>query len=205
MRTLITTLLLTTTLVGCVSQAKYAQLESQLEACRNKKGGGGGGGGGSGGGGGGAETRRALLEQLKPLVDRGILEVEDYDGRTVIGMRSEVLFPSGSWELSPDGKATIREVGKALNNQTNTRWQIEGHTDNDPMQGNLTNWELGANRALAVLHVMVEAGMSSDRLSAATFGEFNPVVKNDTDEHKAKNRRIEIVLLRDFRAAKQLE
>lgn len=181
---------------GCSSAAKVAQLENQLAQCRGKKGGGGGGA---------AATPGALLEQLKPLVDRGILEVEDQDGRTVLGMRSEVLFGSGSSELSVEGKETIREIAKALHTQTTTRWQVEGHTDNDPMAGGMTNWELGANRALAVLHVMVDAGMPPGRLSAATFGEFTPVAKNDNNEGKARNRRIEIVLLRDFRAAKSLE
>jgi chemotaxis protein MotB len=199
MRELSVVVLACTLLVGCVSQSKYAQLETQLAQCRGKKVGGGGGGAG------GEARRTALLDQLKPLVDRGVLEVEDYDGRTVLGMRSEVLFGSGSAELSPDGRATLREVAKALAGQENTRWQIEGHTDNDPMQGAVTNWELGANRALAVLHVMVESGMPPGRLSAATFGEYAPVAKNDKAEGKAKNRRIEIVLLRDFRAAKVLE
>ena len=199
---------LTVTLVvlfatGCVSKAKYDKVESQLAACRDKKG--GGGGGGVGGGGGGASRRSALLEQLRPLVDKGILEVEDADGRTVIGMKSEVLFPSGSADLSPDGRETLRTVARVLDSQTNTNWQIEGHTDNDPIQGTGTNWELGANRALAVLHLMVDAGMAPGRLSAATFGEYAPVATNDTAVGKAQNRRIEIVLLPELKRAKKLD
>lgn len=188
---------LLTVAAGCSSAAKVQELENQLQACRGKKGGAPAGGG--------SAQKGAILEQLKPLVDRGILSVEDQDGRTVLGMRSEVLFSSGSSELSNDGRQTVAEIARVLNKQEGTRWQVEGHTDNDPMQGAMTNWELGANRALAVLHVMIDAGMSPQRLSASTFGEFNPVARNESADGKAKNRRIEIVLLRDFRAAKTLE
>ena len=177
---------------GCVSKARFATVESQLDTCRErlqkhrdrnddgKKG-----------------ERDELAKQLQPLIDRGVLEVEDVEGRTVIGMRSEVLFPSGSAELSNNGRATIVDLGRVLAARTEARWQVEGHTDNAPIATAQfpSNWDLGAARSLAVLKVMLKSGMSPERVSAATFGEFAPVASNASDPSRALNRRIEVVLL----------
>ncbi len=177
---------------GCVSKSKYMQIENQLETCRTrlqkhrarnddgKKG-----------------ARDELAKQLQPLIDRGVLEVEDVEGRTVIGMRSEVLFPSGSAELSDNGRTTVSDLGRVLARRTEARWQVEGHTDNEAISTAQfpSNWDLGAARALAVLKVMMQAGMSPQRVSAATFGEYAPVASNATAANRAFNRRIEVVLL----------
>jgi chemotaxis protein MotB len=179
---------------GCVAKSKYVELENQLENCREKNRGGGEGRRGTG-------DRAELIQQLQPLVQKGILEVEDIDGRTVIGMRAEVLFPSGSADLSASGKETIREVGGILARRTDLNWQIEGHTDNEPISTAEfpDNWHLGAARAMAVLRVLINAGMDPNHVSAATFGQYAPVASNTSDSGKAMNRRIEIVLLPEIR------
>lgn len=179
--------------VGCVSKSKYSELETKYEQCRTKLG--------------KAKERSgppAWVQQLQPLVDRGVLEVEDVDGRTVIGMSSEVLFRSGSADLSADGRQTVSDLAKILARQTDADWQVEGHTDNQPISSEAfpSNWDLGAARALSVLKVMLDAGMSADHLSAATFGQFAPVASNATDAGRAQNRRIEVVLLPEIRSRK---
>ncbi|MEZ4240886.1 MAG: OmpA family protein [Myxococcota bacterium] len=123
------------------------------------------------------------MAQLQPLVQRGVLEVTNQDGRTVIGMRANVLFPSGSADLSPQGRETVTEVGRILAKKTSLDWQVEGHTDNQPISSEAypDNWYLGASRAIAVLEVMVRAGMPGDHVSAATFGQFAPIASNSTD------------------------
>lgn len=139
---------------------------------------------------------KELLEDLKPLIDRGLLSVEIVDGRVVIGMTADVLFPSGSAQLSPEGKRNVGEVTQALKRRTSSQnFQIEGHTDNDPISTPEfpDNWHLGAARAITVLEFMVDSGFPKDRLSAATFGDTEPVGGN-----KAQNRRIEIVVLPDL-------
>ena len=78
--------------------------------------------------------------------------------------------------------------------------RIEGHTDNIPIGGNLakrypTNWELSAARALNVTHYLEKEGIDPAILSAATFGECQPVADNNTPEGRAKNRPIAIILL----------
>ena len=76
------------------------------------------------------------------------------------------------------------------------RFQIAGHTDDEPIRvsGFSSNWQLSAERALEVVGVLIECGMQPETLSAAGYGEFDPLSPNDTAENKAHNRRIEITL-----------
>ena len=147
-----------------------------------------------------AQQLLELRKEFQPLIDRGVLEVTVDEGRIVIGMAADVLVPSGSAELSSDGRATVSQVAHLLAKRTGREFQVEGHTDSDPIASDdfPSNWELGSARAIHVVQVMVEAGMSADRLSAATFAEHRPVGPNDTNVGKAKNRRIEVVLLPDL-------
>jgi chemotaxis protein MotB len=141
-----------------------------------------------------------LLARFKPLMDAGRLKVKISDGRMVVEVGTDILFASGSATLSADGKAAIAEVAQVLNGIEGKRYQVEGHTDNVPIKTGRypTNWELAADRALTVVKAMIEAGLSPDRVSGASFGEFKPAVANDTPEHKAANRRIEIVIVPDL-------
>jgi chemotaxis protein MotB len=73
---------------------------------------------------------------------------------------------------------------------------VAGHTDNVPIRTMLypSNWELSTRRAVEVVHILVAQGMNPKVLAAAGYGEFDTVAPNDTAEHRAQNRRIEIVL-----------
>lgn len=142
-----------------------------------------------------------ILNDLKPLVDKGLLKVENVGGRVVIGMASDVLFGSGSADLSAEGASTVMEVARALGRRAADHdFQVEGHTDNQPIASAQfpNNWYLGAARAITVSQKMVEAGFSTKHISAASFGDLHPVASNDTADGRAKNRRIEIVLLPDL-------
>jgi chemotaxis protein MotB len=179
-------------LVGCVPKAKYDALETRLEECqeRNQK--------REAAAKRRAEAERELQAELKPLIDKGILSVQGAGGRTVIGMRAEVLFPSGSADLSPEGAETVRTIASVLAKRTeDANFQVEGHTDTEPISTPEfpNNWYLGAARAIGVAEEMIRAGMPADRVSAATFGQNSPVAPNNSDDGRAKNRRIEIVVL----------
>jgi len=141
-----------------------------------------------------------LIDEFRPLIDRGILEITVAKGSITIGMAADVLFPSGSAQLSDEGQANIREVARLLGRRTDREFQVQGHTDTDPIRSAEfpDNWHLGAARALNVVQFMIASGMSADQLSAATFGEHQPVATNDSDEGKSANRRIEIVFLPDL-------
>jgi chemotaxis protein MotB len=143
---------------------------------------------------------KALLDKFKALIDAGKLKVRIKEGRMVVELATDILFPSGSANLSKDGKAAIKEVSALLESIPGRKFQVEGHTDNVPLSGKgyASNWELASARALTVLHTMTEAGLAADRISAASYGDSRPAVANDTPENKAANRRIEIVVVPDL-------
>ncbi len=143
---------------------------------------------------------KSLIERFKPLMDAGRLRVKIVDGRMVVELATDVLFESGKADLSDDGVEAITEVTGLLVGIPDRRFQIEGHTDNVPIKTSRfpSNWELAAARAITVVTTMVGAGMPPDRVSGASYGEFKPTAPNDTDEGKARNRRIEIVVVPDL-------
>jgi chemotaxis protein MotB len=152
----------------------------------------------------GAERRlqqyRDLLSRFQALIDAGTLEVMVIDGRMVVSMKTDVLFASGSAALSADGKTAVAEVAGILASIEDRRFQVEGHTDNVPISSERypNNWVLASARAIGVVEHMLGAGLAPERISAASFGEFRPADTNMTDEGKARNRRIAIVLVPDL-------
>ncbi|TGK20868.1 endoflagellar motor protein [Leptospira fluminis] len=142
---------------------------------------------------------RNLLSSFKSMIDAGKLKIRIVDGRMVVVLSSDILFPPGSASLSAKGADAIKEVTGILASLQGRRFQVEGHTDDVPtgVKG-YSNWELASARALNVLHTMTKAGMPEDRISAASMGSSRPAVPNTTPENKAANRRIEIVIVPDL-------
>lgn len=153
-----------------------------------------------------AEQRKRLQEfqdltaRFKKLTDSGTLSVRMIDGKMVVSLGSDVLFSSGSAKLSAAGQEAVKEVSKQLAGIAGKRYQVEGHTDNVPIATAVfpSNWELASARALNVTRAMIDAGMPANRVSAASFGDTQPVQANDTAEGKAANRRIAIVVVPDL-------
>ena len=143
---------------------------------------------------------RDLLARFKRLIDSGTLEVKIVDGRMVVAMATDVLFASGSATLSEQGETALTEVATILASIPDREFQVEGHTDDDPIHTAQfpNNWVLASARALNVVDHMLDNGMPPERISGASFGEFRPVASNDDDEEKALNRRIEIVVVPDL-------
>lgn len=141
-----------------------------------------------------------LLSRFKALIDAGKLRVKIVDGKMVVELATDVLFDSGSAALSEAGKAAIVEVSKILVTIPGRQYQVEGHTDNVPIKTSQfpSNWELAFARSLTVVKTMIDAGMPAPRVGAVSYGEFHPVHPNDSTEHKAANRRIEIVVMPDL-------
>jgi len=145
---------------------------------------------------------RDLLARFQSLIDAGKLKVKIQNGRMVVELASDVLFASGSASLSADGKTAIEEVAGVLASIPERTFQVEGHTDDDPIHTAQypSNWELASGRALTVVKAMVDAGMPPERISASSYALFQPVTPNDSDEGKSANRRIEIVVIPDLSA-----
>lgn len=144
-----------------------------------------------------AATFRNLMEKLRSMIDAGQLKVVIRDGRMLIALDSDVLFDSGKTSLKPAGEAALAKLAPVLAGINDRKYQVAGHTDDVPIHTArfVSNWELSTARAVEVVRFLVANGMKPQQLSAAGFGEFDPAVANDNPEHRAQNRRIEIVLL----------
>ena len=106
------------------------------------------------------------------------------------------MFESGRTDVKPDGKAALARVAQALATVPDRDFLVAGHTDNVPIHTELfpSNWELSTARAVEVVKLLVDKGVKPEVLAAAGYGQFDPVAANDSPEHRAQNRRIEIVL-----------
>lgn len=148
-----------------------------------------------------AEARAAqfqeLIKRFEKLSDAGKLKVMLRDGRMIIVLPNDVLFDSAHAELKPEGATTLKEVAKIIKTMPDRHFQIAGHTDNVKISTAKypSNWELSTARAITVTRLFVDNGVEPKSLSAAGYGEFDPVAPNDAAESKAKNRRIEITLV----------
>jgi chemotaxis protein MotB len=148
-----------------------------------------------------AEARVAqfqeLIRRFQKLADAGKLKVVLRQGRMIIELPTDVLFDSGKSDIKGAGRDTLLEVGKVLASMPDRRFQVAGHTDNVKISTTRfpSNWELSTARAVEVVKLLVSAKVKPENLSAAGYGEFDPVAANDSPDNKQKNRRIEITLV----------
>lgn len=138
-----------------------------------------------------------VLGRFRSLIDAGRLSVSIVRGRMVINLPQDILFGSGSADLAREGRETLGEIASVLSEFEDRTFQVEGHTDDDPISTTQfpSNWELSAARSLSVVKLLVERGVAPELVSGAAFGEFQPVATNETEEGQRLNRRIEIVML----------
>jgi chemotaxis protein MotB len=141
--------------------------------------------------------RDRLARDLADAIGARRLElIRDARG-LVVSMPDDAAFSTGSAEATSEARRLISTVGETLRRAPN-RIRIEGHTDNRPIRTTKyeSNWELSTARASAVVaYLITEAGIEASRLSAAGYGEFHPLNPNDSDEHRARNRRVDLVIL----------
>jgi chemotaxis protein MotB len=117
--------------------------------------------------------------------------------------QSEVLFPSGSADLQPEGQrqlaqlaVTLQDVARRIPAEINWVLQVDGHTDRRPISTSQfpSNWELSSARAISVIKFLISRGIAPDRLSATGFGEFHPLDVREDEIGFRRNRRIELKL-----------
>lgn len=141
-----------------------------------------------------------LKEELNKKKSEGFA---DLAGLTLVTRRNElvlrlsdtVLFDSGDDKLKPKARdVMIALAGELRKRKLSVR--VEGHTDDKPIRTFRfrSNWDLSTARATAVVTALAAAQFEPDRLSAAGFAEFHPIVANDTPEHRATNRRVDLVV-----------
>lgn len=142
------------------------------------------------------DVREALVEALQSFgLDPHVSLRLDSRGLVVSIATDDVLFASGSPELSEAGREVIGGLAPILADFDN-EILIEGHTDTVPLdQNGYTNWNLSADRALSVLEMLVTSDINPRRLSATGYGEYRPISDNSTEEGRAANRRVELVIV----------
>lgn len=156
------------------------------------------------------DTYEALVVDLNKEISEGKVEIEQVKGRLQLSVAEEIFFDSGRAELKVEGEEVLKRIGAILKKIPEKSIRIEGHTDNVKIGRSLrekypTNWELGAARAVNVVRYLQEVGVDPLRLSAVSYAQYRPVDSNKTKAGRAKNRRIEIVLVdRDLDLAKKM-
>ncbi len=145
------------------------------------------------------QAKRLLEERLsQEIADKQVL-LERTNRGLIITMANDILFDSGKAKLKSDAHSMLSKIARVLNENVSDRdVGVEGHTDNVPIKrsGWKSNWELSTARATSVLHYLIdECGVQPQRLSAIGYGEYKPVDTNETKIGKAKNRRVEIIIL----------
>lgn len=151
-------------------------------------------------------AKDAAMKALKDRVSAALtgfegkgLTVVQKDGRVYVSMENKLLFPSGSYAVDAKGKELIVKLAKAIENEKELNVLVEGHTDTDKVLGGgalKDNWDLSVMRATSVVRIMQESSkLDPVRITAAGRGEYVPIDPND----KAKNRRIEVVLIPDLK------
>lgn len=136
-------------------------------------------------------TRSLSREEMKDV------DVQVLKGVVYISLADNMLYKSGSYEISPTAGATLSKIAKIITDYKDYEVLIEGNTDNVPInQTNIrNNWDLSALRASSVVQALQNTyRVDPKRLTAGGRGEYNPVAGNDTEAGKAKNRRTQIII-----------
>ena len=142
---------------------------------------------------------KALADTLEKELKRGLLEIETVKDEIVLRIREKGSFPSGSAKLQKSFYPVLRKIGKALN-EVEGRIVVAGHTDNVPISTRKysSNWLLSAARSATVVHHLIKIGkLTSSRVQIRAHAENEPIAPNNSNQNRAKNRRVEIIVKSD--------
>jgi chemotaxis protein MotB len=137
-----------------------------------------------------------LAQSLKQEISEGKIQLSELKGKMTVQLKDKILFASGSARVGKEGEAALAKIADALKTVNGKIIRVEGHTDDVPTGGGQfpTNWELSLARAMAVVRTLQDSGVDPMTLSAAGYGQYQPIAANDSPENRSLNRRIEIVL-----------
>jgi len=160
-------------LSGCVSQSKYNALDQEYQQ---------------------------LQQSMNSEVGSQKMQITRLQNAIKVNVNSELLFPSGGWEMSAQAQQTIAKMAAILAPQQTTKINVNGYTDDTPIgpglmrQGVTSNLILSQKRADNVMQYMISQGVKPELVSAQGFGDADPVASNATAEGKAQNRRVELTI-----------
>jgi chemotaxis protein MotB len=160
-------------LAGCVSQQKYDALDAEYQQ---------------------------LNQTMSAEVAANQMHITRLQNAIKVTINSELLFPSGAWQMPVEAQQTISKIVPILAPRQQTKIMVNGYTDNVPIgpglmsQGITSNLELSQKRADNVMQFMISQGVNPNLVSARGFGDADPVASNDTPAGRAQNRRVELTL-----------
>ncbi len=142
------------------------------------------------------DAQKTIETSLNEQVAKKLSEIEAIKKQFRKVFPDTVLFNSGSMTITEEGEKILLEFAGSVKEYDYLHIRVEGHADNAPPQKtNLTNWELSAARAIAVVRFLeTKAGLDASRLSATAYGASRPIAVNDTEAGHHQNRRIELVI-----------
>jgi len=150
------------------------------------------------------KTYDSMVGAMQGEIQLGEVTITQLKDKLTLSMVEAILFDSGSSKVKKNGEKVLDRVAEILKKVTDKQIRIEGYTDNVRIGAGLvekfpTNWELSTARATNVVRYLQQDGIDPQLLGACGYSEYRPIAANDTEEGKAKNRRIEVVLIpKDF-------
>lgn len=148
---------------------------------------------------GGAAELDAMADQLatalNDLIAAKVIVVRQTPFWLEVEIQTDLLFPSGTANLSPPAQVILTRLAKVLERFPNPI-RVEGHTDNLPIRNATfpSNWELSAARAASVVHLLMRAGVAPQRMAVIGLGEYRPVADNAAEAGRNRNRRVQLVI-----------
>ena len=142
---------------------------------------------------------KVLNEELKKEIESGRIQISMEPRGLVVSFTQAALFPSGEDVISPDAMEGLEKVAQAINRLPNPV-RLEGHTDSVPIRTPRfhSNWELSAARSITLMELLSSRfGVAQERLSIAGYADTAPIAPNNTQEGRARNRRVDIVVLNE--------
>jgi len=147
------------------------------------------------------KARRTAISQFQPELKTQKVRIKEDERGLIISLAADSFFEAASAEINiEESRQVLQKVATLMSSpeMSGRKFRIEGHTDNvptDPEGRWETNWELSADRAVNVLHYLVDFGVNERQCQVAGFADTVPLASNDTREGRAYNRRVDIVLL----------
>ncbi|HDQ14862.1 MAG TPA: flagellar motor protein MotB [Sediminispirochaeta sp.] len=147
------------------------------------------------------EARRRAISIFQPEILAKKVRVKEDERGLVISLAADAFFEPASAEVRiEESRETLQKVSNLLISleREKQKFRIEGHTDSiptDPESQWRTNWELSTARATNVLHYLVDFGVDEQAFQVAGFADTVPVASNETEETRAYNRRVDIIVL----------
>ncbi|MFH1194318.1 MAG: OmpA family protein [bacterium] len=147
---------------------------------------------------------KTLKQQLQDVIQENgygkVVRLTENERGITISILDEILFPSGSADLNEPSKEILKNIANIIRELPNDI-RIEGHTDNLPISSSAypSNWHLSVARATnTAFHLMLNEGILQDKVSIVGYSEFQPVASNETEEGRAQNRRVDLVILKQY-------